>query len=78
MADSEREKTHSTQRRRLLTLAMLAMLGGCASQPPTQAALRGQPVAASSTVVPCSTTYLVLATVSKCGSGGLRFGVGTE
>ncbi len=74
MSVSERSKTH----RRLLTLAMFVMLGGCASQPPTEAALRGQPVAASSTVVPCSTTYLVLATVSECGSGGLRFGVGTE
>ena len=78
MDDSERVKTDHVRRRRLLTLAMFVMLGSCASQPPTEAALRGQPVAASSSVVPCSTTYLVLATVSKCGSGGLRFGVGTE
>ena len=75
---SERALPYRVQRRRLLTLAMFVMLGGCASQPPTETALRGQPVSAGATVVPCSTTYLVLATVSKCGSGGLQFGVGAE
>lgn len=62
-----------------LALAALAVLGGCASAPPpTEAVLRGQGVAQRSPVVPCTTTWLVLATVSKCGSGGLKFGVGTE
>ena len=61
-----------------LALAALAALGGCASAPPPAAALRGQDVAQRSPVVPCTTTWLVLATVSKCGSGGLRFGVATE
>ncbi len=60
------------------SLSTLAGLGGCASAPPTEAALRGQPAAARAQVVPCSTTWLVLATVSKCGSGGLKFGVATE
>ncbi len=62
-----------------LALAALAALGGCASAPPPpEAALRGQDAAHRSPVVPCTTTWLVLATVSKCGSGGLRFGVATE
>lgn len=61
-----------------LVLAALAMLGGCASAPPSEAALRGQDVAQRSAVVPCTTTWLVLATVSKCGSGGLKIGVATE
>ena len=61
-----------------LALAALAMLGGCASAPPDEAALRGQAVAQRSAAVPCTTTWLVLATVSKCGSGGLKFGVATE
>ena len=56
----------------------LAVLGGCASPPPPEAALRGQGVAVRSAVVPCTTTWLVLATVSRCGAGGLRFGVATE
>ena len=78
MDNPERLKPRSAQRRRLLILAMFVMPGGCATQPPTEAAVRGQPVASRSAVVPCSTTYLVLATVSKCGSGGLQFGVGAE
>ncbi len=62
-----------------LALAALGLLGGCASAPPpTEAALLGQKVVARSPVVPCTTTWLVLATVSKCGSGGMQFGVGTE
>lgn len=62
-----------------LALAALAVLGGCANTPPPQeAALRGQGVSQRTAVVPCTTTWLVLATVSKCGSGGLKFGVGTE
>ena len=61
-----------------LALAALGLLGGCASAPPPEAALHGQGVVARSPVVPCTTTWLVLATVSKCGSGGLQFGVGTE
>ena len=65
-------------RRVVGVVAALAVLGGCASAPPPEAAVRGQAVAQRSQVVPCSTTWLVLATVSKCGSGGLRFGVGTE
>ncbi|WP_237477603.1 hypothetical protein [Lichenibacterium dinghuense] len=61
-----------------LALAALAGLGGCASAPPPEAAVRGQPTAARAQVVPCSTTWLVLATVSRCGSGGLKFGVAAE
>lgn len=60
------------------SLAALAGLGGCASAPPTETAVRGQAAAARAQVVPCSTTWLVLATVSKCGSGGLKFGVAAE
>lgn len=62
-----------------LALAAAAALGGCASAPPpTEAALRGQGVAQRAAVVPCTTTWLVLATVSRCGSDGLKFGVGAE
>ena len=61
-----------------LALAAMAGLGGCASAPPPEAALRGQAVSERARVVPCTTTWLVLATVSKCGSDGLKFGVGTE
>ena len=61
-----------------LALAAATALGGCASAPPPEAALRGQGVAQRSPAVPCTTTWLVLATVSKCGSGGLKFGVATE
>ena len=62
-----------------LALAALALLGGCASPPPPEAAVRGEVAAARSPAVPCTTTWLVLATVSKCGAGGpLKFGVATE
>lgn len=65
-----------------IALAALALLGGCAHPAPPQGAAavprRGQPVALRSPAVACSTTYLVLATVSQCGEGGLRFGVAAE
>lgn len=56
-------------------LAALALLGGCANT----AAQQAGPVAdVRAPGVACTTTYLVLATVSKCGAGGLKFGVATE
>jgi hypothetical protein len=60
-------------------LAALAVLGGCASAPPPSVAeVRGQGIAQRSPPVACTTTWLVLATVSKCGADGMKFGVATE
>ena len=70
------------RRRGWIALALLALVGGCARPAPPQdlAAVpaRGRPVAQRTGVVPCSTTYVVLATVSQCGDGGLKFGVAAE
>lgn len=65
-----------------LALAALALVGGCASPAPPQD-LAGSParrgaVASRTPVVPCSTTYLVLATVSHCGADGFKLGVAGE
>lgn len=60
-------------------LAALAVLGGCATPPPPSVAqVRGQAVAQRSPPVACTTTRLVLATVSQCGADGMKFGVATE
>lgn len=80
MDTSEPPKLHSSQQRRLLTLAMLVMLGGCANDvaPREDMTIGGAKPIADRGRVDCSTTYLVLATVSKCGSGGIKFGVAAE
>lgn len=60
-------------------LAAAALLGGCAGAPPQQAGtLGGTPVAERPGVVPCSTTSLGIATVSRCGAAGLKMGVAAE
>ncbi len=70
------------RRRGWIALAALALVGGCAHPAPHQelAAVPAQrrPVVERTGVVPCSTTYVVLATVSQCGEGGLKFGVAAE
>ena len=65
-----------------LALAGFAGLGGCARPAPPQEmvvvpARRGA-IVERSPAVACSTTSLVLATVSRCGEGGFRFGVAAE
>lgn len=64
-----------------VAVAAMTLLGGCAHSAPPQEATAVQArgvVARRTSVVDCSTTYLVLATVSKCGSGGYTFGVAGE
>ena len=63
-----------------IALAALALLGACAHQPPPPEAAppKGRSVAQRGPTVACSTTYLVVATVSKCGEGGLSLGVAGE
>lgn len=65
-----------------MALATLTLLGGCARPtPPQQAAaepVRGRTVAQRSPVVNCTTTYIVLATVSRCGPGDGGFGASAE
>lgn len=67
-------------RRGWAALAAVALLGGCAQAPQPQpvGAVRGRPVAERAGVVDCATTYLVIATVSRCGSGGLKMGVAAD
>ena len=61
-------------------LAMFVMLGGCANDvaPQKDVTIGGAKPTAQLARVDCSTTYLVLATLSKCGAGGIKFGVATE
>ncbi len=62
-------------------LAALALIGGCARTASPEATVvpaHGRIVAGRTPVVGCSTTYLVLATVSKCGDGGFSLGVAGE
>lgn len=63
-------------------LAASVLVGGCARTAPPEATAavpaHGRAVAQRTPVVGCSTTYLVLATVSKCGDGGFRLGVAAE
>lgn len=65
-----------------LALAALALVGGCAGPTPLQQSaavpVKGRPVAQSTGVVPCSSTYVVIATVSQCGEGGFNLGVAAE
>ena len=61
-----------------LALAATALLGGCAQAPQGAAAPGARPVADRAGVVDCSTTYLMIATVSHCGSAGLKLGVAGE
>ena len=49
-----------------------------ARHPQGAAAPGARPVADRPAVVDCSTTYLVIATVSHCGSAGLKLGVAGE
>ena len=70
------------RRRGWIALTALALLGGCAPPPAQQDASaepsRGKLAASRSPVVNCATKDIGIATVSKCGTGGLRFGVATE
>lgn len=65
-----------------MVLAAFALVGGCARPAPPQETVavpvRRGAVVERSGAVACSTTSLVLATVSQCGEGGLKFGVATE
>lgn len=60
-----------------MALAAVALLGGCAQAPQPQdlGAVRGRPIAERAAAVDCSTTYLVIATVSRCGAAGFKLGV---
>ncbi len=70
------------RRRGWLALAALVLVGGCAGPTPPQnlaaVSSQGHPVATRTGVVPCSTTYVVIATVSQCGGGGFTMGVAAE
>lgn len=60
-------------------LAAAALLSGCAGSPSQQAGTLGaRPVAERPGVVPCSTTSVVIATVSRCGAAGLKMGVAAD
>ena len=75
------------RRRGSMTLAALALvgsasLGGCARPAPPQETVvvpaRRGAVVERSPAVACTTTSLGIATVSRCGEGGLKFGVAAE
>ncbi|MGI4768660.1 MAG: hypothetical protein ACRYGP_26775 [Janthinobacterium lividum] len=70
------------RRRGWLALAALVLLAGCAGPTPPEdlaaVPVKGRPVAQRTGVVPCSTTYVVIATVSQCGGGGFGLGVAAE
>jgi hypothetical protein len=65
-----------------LALVGLAALGGCARPAPPQEVVvvpaRRGAVVERSPAIACTTTSLVIATVSRCGEGGLKFGVAAE
>ena len=65
-----------------LALVGLAGLGGCARPAPPQEVVvvpaRRGAVVERSPAVACTTTSLGIATVSRCGEGGFRFGVAAE
>ncbi len=69
-------------RRGWLAVATLVLVGGCAGPTPPQdlaaVSAKGRPVVQRTDVVPCSTTYVVIATVSQCGGGSFNLGVAAE